>query len=58
MNKFFWIEAKQLDRVTNFSTEIEPIKYGNSRGLSIFYYCTYAKVKKDYGLANNIYLSK
>lgn len=59
MNKFFWIEAKQLDRVTNFSTEIEPIKYGNSRGLSIFYYCTYAKVKKDYGLANNIiYLNK
>ena len=59
MNKFFWIEAKQLDRVTNFSTRIEPIKYGNSRGLSIFYYCTYAKEKKDYGLVNNIiYLNK
>lgn len=56
---FYWFEAKQLDRATNFSTRIEIIKYGISRGVNIFYYCTYAKEKKYYGLVNNIiYLNK
>jgi len=59
INDMHWFEAKQLDRATNFSTRIEPIKYGISRGFSIFYYCTYAKEKKYYGLFYNIiYLNK
>lgn len=55
MNKrFHWLEAKQLDRVTNFSTEIEPIKFALSHNIEAFYYCTFAKNKKYYGLKHNI----
>lgn len=54
MKSFHWFEAKQLDRVTNFSTETELIKAGIARNISIFYYCTYHKEKKDFGLSKNI----
>lgn len=54
MGKFHWIESKQLDRVTNFSTEIEPIKYALAHKIIAFYYCTFAKVKKDFGLKGQI----
>jgi glycosyltransferase involved in cell wall biosynthesis len=54
MNKFYWIEAKQLDRVTNYSTEIEPIKYAKRNNIKAYYYCTFAKQKKYFGLEGQI----
>jgi glycosyltransferase involved in cell wall biosynthesis len=54
MQSFHWFEAKQLDRVTNFSTETEVIKAGNTNNIPIFYYCTYHKEKKDFWLSKNI----
>ncbi|MCY1635008.1 glycosyltransferase [Marinifilum sp. D737] len=54
MNKFHWIEAKQLDRVTNYSTEIEPIKYALNNNIEAFYYCTFEKKKKYFGFNKNI----
>jgi glycosyltransferase involved in cell wall biosynthesis len=52
--KIHWFEKKQLDRVTNYSTEIEPLKLANKMGVPFWYYCTYAKRKETYGLDNNI----
>lgn len=49
-----WFEAKQLDRVTNFSTETEIIKAGIKNKIIIQYYCTFSKTKKYYGLPKNI----
>lgn len=49
-----WFEAKQLDRVTNFSTETEIIKAGIKRGIQTQYYCTFSKNKNYYGLNKNI----
>ncbi|MHA7842222.1 MAG: glycosyltransferase [Winogradskyella sp.] len=58
MYKFHWLESKQLDRVTNFSTEIEPLKYALQNNIKAYYYCTYAKEPKYFGLKNRIiYLS-
>ena len=54
MNNFHWIEAKQLDRATNFSTRIEPLKYANSNNIKAFYYCTFSRKKKYFGLKSNI----
>jgi len=54
MNQFHWIEAKQLDRVTNYSTEVEPIKYAMNNNIKAYYYCTFAKTKKDFGLNGHI----
>ena len=55
MNKrLHWFEAKQLDRVTNFSTEIEIIKYAINNNIRALYYCTFANRKKYFGLENNI----
>lgn len=51
-----WFEAKQLDRVTNFSTEIEVLKRGIEREIYITYYCTFQKEKKDFGINNVFYL--
>lgn len=49
-----WFELKQLDRVTNFSTETEILKAGNIRSINAQYYCTFARYKKYFGLENNI----
>src|SRR5690606_16425634 len=49
-----WFESKQLDRVTNFSTETEILIAGNKREIKVQYYCTFAKTKKYFGLENNI----
>ncbi|REG89965.1 glycosyltransferase [Winogradskyella sediminis] len=49
-----WFESKQLDRVTNYSTEIEILKAGNRRQVNVQYYCTFAKTKKYFGLKKNI----
>ena len=49
-----WFELKQLDRVTNYSTEIEPIKLANRLGIKFYYYCTYANKKRNFGLKKNI----
>lgn len=58
MYKFHWLESKQLDRVTNFSTEIEPLRYAVKNNIKAYYYCTYAKEPKYFGLKNSIiYLS-
>lgn len=54
MNKFHWIEAKQLDRVTNYSSRLEPLKYADSSNIKAYYYCSFAKTKKYYGLNRNI----
>lgn len=54
MNKLHWFEAKQLDRVTNYSTETEILKYAIKHKLEIYYYCSFANEKKYYGLQNNI----
>lgn len=52
--KVHWLESKQLDRVTNFSTEIEPIKYALKNNIDAYYYCTYLKKPKYFGLKSNI----
>jgi len=49
-----WFELKQLDRVTNFSTETEILKAGNRKSINTQYYCSFAKSKKYFGLENNI----
>lgn len=54
MNSFHWIESKQLDRVTNYSTEVEPIKYALEHNIKAYYYCTFAKTKKDFGLKGHV----
>ncbi|WP_339755321.1 hypothetical protein [uncultured Winogradskyella sp.] len=54
MKNIHWFETKQLDRVTNFSTEIEVLKTANSRNINMQYYCTFFKEKNYYGLPNNI----
>lgn len=54
-----WLEAKQLDRCTNFSTEIEILKVAKSNGYDLKYYCTYAHYKKDFGVGDRlIYLGR
>ena len=54
MYKFHWIESKQLDRVTNYSSRIEPLKYAISNNINAYYYCTFAKTKKNFGLNGHI----
>ena len=49
-----WFEAKQLDRVTNFSTEIEVVKAALEHGVLMKYYCTFKKKKEYFGLPSNI----
>jgi glycosyltransferase involved in cell wall biosynthesis len=49
-----WFEAKQLDRVTNFSTEIEVVKAAIEQNVQMNYYCTFKKEKVYFGLENNI----
>lgn len=49
-----WFESKQLDRVTNFSTETEILKAGNRRQVNVRYYCTFSKTKEYFGLKKNI----
>lgn len=51
-----WFEAKQLDRVTNFSTEIEILKRGNELKIHTRYYCTFRKEKKQFEVENVCYL--
>lgn len=54
MNTIHWLEAKQLDRVTNFSTETECVRNILQTGHDIYYYCTFAKKKVYYGLEGHI----
>lgn len=54
MNAIHWFEAKQLDRVTNYSTETECIANILKFGGTIYYYCSFAKKKEYYGLDKNI----
>lgn len=49
-----WFEAKQLDRVTNFSTEIEVIKAAIRAGVPMTYYCTFKETKVYFGLNGHI----
>lgn len=54
-----WFEAKQLDRVTNFSTETEVVKAAIQAGIPMKYYCTFKKTKMYFGLEGHIhYLGK
>lgn len=54
MNTIHWLESKQLDRVTNYSTETECIRNILAAGGKMYYYCTFAKQKVYYGLEDNI----
>lgn len=54
MKELHWFEAKQLDRVTNFSTETEILKAANTRMMKIQYYCTFSKKREYYNLRDNI----
>lgn len=54
MRALHWFEAKQLDRVTNYSTETEIIEFGLKNDIKTYYYCSFAKKKKYYGLKGNI----
>ena len=53
MKSIHWFEAKQLDRVTNFSTEVEIIKAANKNKIPFKYYCTFSVSKKYFDLDNN-----
>ena len=54
MKAFHWFEAKQLDRVTNYSARTECIDNFLAAGVPAFYYCTFSKNKVYYGLEKNI----
>lgn len=54
MREIHWLETKQLDRVTNFSTETEVLRAGIKRNLNVQYYCSFSKRKEYYGLKHNI----
>ena len=54
MKRFHWFETKQLDRVTNFSTETECISNFLKAGVPAYYYCSFSKKKVYYGLNRNI----
>ncbi len=53
--RIHWFEAKQLDRVTNFSTEIEVIKAAIQAKIPMKYYCTFKKKKVYFGLEGHIW---
>lgn len=55
MTSFHWIEAKQLDNATNFSTETECIAQFLAEGINAHYYCSFSKKKAYYNLPNNIH---
>lgn len=52
---FHWFEAKQLDRVTNFSTETEVLKNLLRRDVDAHYYCSFSKKKTYYDLEGSIH---
>lgn len=52
--KIHWFEAKQIDRVTNFSTETELIESALRQNIDLQYYCTFAKKKIYFNLPNQI----
>ena len=54
IKRIHWFEAKQLDRVTNYSSRLEPIRLANKLGVPFNYYCTYNRCKKYFKLENNI----
>ena len=54
MNAIHWFEAKQLDRVTNFSSRTEIIKNIANEGVKIRYYCSFSKTKVYFNLKQNI----
>ena len=54
MKAIYWIESKQLDRVTNFSSRTEIIRAAIEVDIDLQYYCTYSNKKKHYGLKKNI----
>ena len=54
MNAIHWFEAKQLDRVTNFSSRTEIIKNIANEGVKIQYYCSFSKTKVYFNLKQNI----
>ena len=54
MNTIHWLENKQLDRVTNYSSRTECVRNILSAGGNIYYYCTFATQKVYYGLSENI----
>ena len=54
MRSIYWLEAKQLDRVTNYSTELEIIKAGKQNSRQVNYYCSFARYKKYFGYNENI----
>ena len=54
MNTIHWLENKQLDRVTNYSTETECIRNILDAGGKMYYYCSFAKQKVYYGLDGHI----
>ena len=59
MSTIHWLENKQLDRVTNFSSRTEIIKNILNAGGSIYYYCSFAQTKVYYGLeCHIIYLGR
>ena len=54
MNAIHWFEAKQLDRVTNFSSRTEIIKNIEKEGVKIRYYCSFSRIKVYLNLKQNI----
>lgn len=54
MKALHWLETKQLDRVTNFSTETECINNIKAAGEQVYYYCSFRSKKVYYGLEGNI----
>ncbi|WP_418702293.1 glycosyltransferase [Bacteroides sp.] len=54
MNIIHWFEAKQLDRVTNYSSRTECIKNILDFGAKLYYYCSFSQKKEYYGLGDNI----
>ena len=53
--RIYWFEAKQLDRVTNFSSRTEMIRHILDMGGEIHYYSSMFRTPKTYGFPGNIH---
>ena len=54
MNAIHWFEAKQLDRVTNYSSRTECIKNVLDFDGELYYYCSFSEKKEYYSFDKNI----
>lgn len=55
MNAIHWFEAKQLDRVTNYSSRTECIKNVLDFDGELYYYCSFSEKKSIIALTRILF---